>query len=174
MSSNSSCVHKLTRVVIKAWRAAMESKGLRVNMKKPKFPVHCVNFDVPEHSCVNSKCGNSSIKCSRSKLGVNKKCKGITSRLAADPGYVWPKRYQQLNWKVYNGLSFFCNFPKYQSLFNLKVYDIYFIKCWAQFPPATHIHAWCVRKQNPRKTSKHQHKTTNCLGQIIRLLHREH
>ena len=69
---------------LKAWKASMESKGLRVNMKKTKFMVSGVDLDVLQKSgkypcavCCKSV-GNNSIECLQCKLWFHKRCSGIT------------------------------------------------------------------------------------------------
>ena len=86
------CVSKL-----KTWKAGMEGKGLRVNMKKTKFLVSGVGLDVLKNSgkfpCATCRTGVgvNSILCSQCKLWVHKKCSGITGPLTADPAYVCPR-----------------------------------------------------------------------------------
>ena len=86
------CVTKL-----RAWKAGMESKGLRVNMKKTKIMVSGIGLDVLKDSgrypCAvcRSGVGNNSIECSQCKMWVHKKCSGITRPLVADPDYVCPR-----------------------------------------------------------------------------------
>ena len=63
------CISKL-----KAWKAGMESKGLRVNMRKTKFLVSVVGHDVLQKSCKYpcaiccSGVGRNSILCSQCML----------------------------------------------------------------------------------------------------------
>ena len=59
----------LRRGVLKAWKAGMESKGPRVNMKKNKFMVSGVDLDFLEtgkYPCAVSckGVGDNSIECS--------------------------------------------------------------------------------------------------------------
>ena len=83
------CISKL-----KASKAGMESKGLRVNIKKTMFMVSGVDLDVLKKSgkyfCAVwcKDVGNNSIKCSQCKLWVHKECSGITKRLEADAYYI--------------------------------------------------------------------------------------
>ena len=72
------CISKL-----KAWKAGMESKGIRVNMKKTKFLVSDDGQDVFQKSgkypcavCC-SGVGRNSILCSQCMLWVHKTCSGI-------------------------------------------------------------------------------------------------
>ena len=73
------CISKL-----RVWKAGMESKGLRVNMKKTKFLISGVGLsllqDSGEFPCVicRSGVGVNSIECSQCKLWVHKKCSGLT------------------------------------------------------------------------------------------------
>ena len=82
---------------IKAWKAVMESKGLRVNMKKTKFLVSGDDQDVLQKSgkypctvCCSGVSRNS-ILCSQCMLWVQKTCSGITRRLVEDPNYICPR-----------------------------------------------------------------------------------
>ena len=82
------CISKL-----KAWKAGMENKGLRVNMKKTKFLVSGKGNDVlkksGKHPCAVccSGVGKNSIQCSQCMLWVHQKCSGL-KRVVADPNYV--------------------------------------------------------------------------------------
>ena len=77
------------------WKAGMESKWLRVNMKK-KFLVSGNDQDVLQKSgkclCAVSCSGDcrNSILCSQCMLWVHKTCSGITKRLVTDPNYICP------------------------------------------------------------------------------------
>jgi len=68
------CISKL-----RVWKAGMESKGLRVNMKKTKFLISGVGLnllqDSGEFPCsiCHSGVGVNSIECSQCKLWVHKK-----------------------------------------------------------------------------------------------------
>jgi len=83
------CISKL-----RVWKAGMESKGLRVNMKKTKFLISGVSLNLLQDSSefpyaiCRSGVGVNSIECSQCKLWVHKKCSGLTSRLVADPEFV--------------------------------------------------------------------------------------
>ena len=75
------CISKL-----KAWKAGVESKGLRVNMKMTKFLVSGDGHDglgesgkYPCAVCC-SGVGRNSILCSQCMLWVHKTCSGITKR----------------------------------------------------------------------------------------------
>ena len=68
----------------------MESKGLRVNMKKTKFMVSgpgldllCDSGALPCAVCP-SGVGVNSIQCSQCMYWVHKKCSGVRGRLAED------------------------------------------------------------------------------------------
>ena len=86
------CIAKL-----KAWKAGMEEKGLRVNMKKTKFMVTGPGLDLLRDSggfpCAvcRTGVGVNSIQCSQCKLWVHKKCSGIRGKLMHDPGYTCPR-----------------------------------------------------------------------------------
>ena len=90
--SQEECISKL-----KAWKAGMESKGLRVNMKKTKFLISGTGLNVLKKSgkypCAvcRSGVGNNSIECSQCKMWVHKKCSGIARPLVADPDYICPR-----------------------------------------------------------------------------------
>ena len=83
------CISKL-----KVWKTGMESKGLRVNMKKTKFMVSGLGLDVlkdsGKHPCAvcRSGVGDNSIQCSQCRFWVHKKCSGISGRIVADADYV--------------------------------------------------------------------------------------
>ena len=78
-----------------AWKAGMEIKGLRVNMKKSKCLVSGVGYDVlkqpSKYPCAVycSGVGNKSIQCSQCMLWVLNRCSGITKRLVANPNYIF-------------------------------------------------------------------------------------
>ena len=81
------CISKL-----KAWKAGMESKGLRVNIKKTKFLVSGEGHDVlqksgmyPRAVCL-SGVGSNSIQCTQCMQWVHKT--GIKKKLVADPNYI--------------------------------------------------------------------------------------
>ena len=81
---------------VKAWKEAMEAKGLRVNMGKTKFMASGVDLDVlhdtgkfPCAVC-RSGVGTSSILCVGCKHWVHKKCSGLKS-LVKDPTYQCPR-----------------------------------------------------------------------------------
>ena len=86
------CITKL-----KAWKSGMESKGLRVNMKKTKIMVSGLGLnelkDSGKFPCAvcRSGVGRNSIKCSKCKMWVHKKCSGIAEKLKANPEYVCPR-----------------------------------------------------------------------------------
>ena len=82
---------------LKVWKAGMEQKGLRVNMKKTKFLISGSGLDVVKDSgkfpCAVCRkgVGANSILCSGCHLWVHKKCSGIHGRLSADPSFVCPR-----------------------------------------------------------------------------------
>ena len=82
---------------LKAWKSAMEKKGLRVNMTKTKFLISGVGLDVLKDSgkfpCAvcRSGVGNNSIQCSRCKLWVHKRCSSLKGRLVQDTQYACPR-----------------------------------------------------------------------------------
>ena len=86
------CITKL-----KAWKANMEEKGLRVNMKKTKILVSGLGLDQLQNSgkypCAVCRRGvrSNSIRCSQCKFWVHKKCCGIVGRLSADPEFFYPR-----------------------------------------------------------------------------------
>ena len=90
--SKEECIAKL-----KAWKAGMESKGLRVNMRKTKILISGAGLDVLKDSgkfpCAvcRSGVGRNSIFCRLCELWVHKNCSGITGRLVPDPDYVCPR-----------------------------------------------------------------------------------
>ena len=90
------CITKL-----KAWKDGMESKGLRVNMKKTKLMISGPGLDLLRDSSAfpcavcRSGVGVNSIECSQCKLWVHKKCSGIKGRLTANPDYVCPRCLDQ-------------------------------------------------------------------------------
>ena len=72
----------------------MESKGLRVDMKKTKFLVPGDDHDVfqksgkyPCAACC-SGVGKNPILCSQCMLWVYKTCSAISKRLVEDPNYI--------------------------------------------------------------------------------------
>ena len=78
---------------LKTWKAAMEKKGLRVNMTKTKFLISGVGLDVLKDTgkfpCAicRSGVGNNSIQCSRCKLWVHKRCSSLKGCLVQDTQY---------------------------------------------------------------------------------------
>ena len=82
---------------VKAWKAKLEAKGLRVNLPKTKLMISGLGLDVLKDSgkypCAvcRSGVGANSIECSHCKLWVHKKCSGISGSLTADPGYTCPR-----------------------------------------------------------------------------------
>ena len=82
---------------LKAWKAAMEKKGLRVNMPKLKFLISGVGLDVLKDTgkfpCTvcRSGVGNNSIQCSRCKLWVHKWCSSLKGRLVQNTQYTCPR-----------------------------------------------------------------------------------
>ena len=86
------CITKL-----KVWKANMEEKGLRVNMKKTKILVSGLGLeqlqDSGKYPCAmcRREVRSNTIRCSHCKLWVHKKCCGIAGRLSADPEFVCPK-----------------------------------------------------------------------------------
>ena len=86
------CITKL-----KAWKSGMESKGLRVNMKKTKFMICGSGLNLLRNSgafpcsVCRSGVGVNSIQCSECSLWVHKKCSGLKGRLTAKPDYVCPR-----------------------------------------------------------------------------------
>ena len=86
------CISKL-----KAWKTGMESKGLRIIMKKRKFQFSGLGRDVLKDSGKNpctvclTKVGAKVIQCSQCQFWVHMKCSGICGRIVADAGYVCPR-----------------------------------------------------------------------------------
>ena len=86
------CITKL-----KAWKANMEEKSLRVNMKKTKILVSGLGLDQLQDSvkypCAVCRRGvrSNSIRCSQCKLWVHKISCGIAGRLSADPEFSCPR-----------------------------------------------------------------------------------
>ena len=82
---------------LKAWKAGMEEKGLRVNMKKTKFLISAAGQDVLRDTgrfpCAVCRkgVGANSIVCSSCKHWVHKRCSGIRGKLSEDPEYVCPR-----------------------------------------------------------------------------------
>ena len=89
--SQEECISRL-----KAWKAGMESKGLRVNMKKTKFLISGPDLDVLKDSgkypCAVCRrgVGSNSIQCSKCNLWVHRKCTNIpkNQKIVADPNFV--------------------------------------------------------------------------------------
>ena len=85
------------KLKLKAWKAGMESKGLRFNMKKTKFMVSGVDLDVLQKSgkypCAVCCKGvsNDSIKCLQCKLWVRKRYSSITGWLVNAWNYTCPR-----------------------------------------------------------------------------------
>ena len=81
----------------KAWKLALENKGLHVNTKKTKFMVsdveHSLLRDSGAYPCAvcRSGVGANSIRCSVCSFWVHKKCSGIVSRLKPDADYKCPR-----------------------------------------------------------------------------------
>lgn len=86
------CVSKL-----KAWKAGLEGRGLRINFMKTKFLFSGRGLDVLKDSgkfpCAVCRCGvgNNSILCSLCNMWVHKRCSGIKGRLTINPDYVCPR-----------------------------------------------------------------------------------
>ena len=86
------CIDKL-----KAWKDGMESRGLRVNMKKTKLMISGPGLnllrDSGSHPCAvcRTGVGVNSIQCCRCKLWVHKKCCGIKGKISPNPDYVCPR-----------------------------------------------------------------------------------
>ena len=82
---------------LKAWKAATEKKGLRVDMSKTKFLISGVGLDVLKDTgkfpCAvcSSGVGNNSIQCSRCKLWVHKRCSSLKGRLVQKTQYACPR-----------------------------------------------------------------------------------
>ena len=80
----------------KAWKAGMESKGLRVNMKRTKPMVSGDGHDLLKKSWKSVLsavvvCRSNSIPCSQCMLLVHKKCSHSTKRLIAKENCVCPR-----------------------------------------------------------------------------------
>ena len=82
---------------LKVWKEGIESKGLRVNIKKTKHMVWGPRLDLLRDSgafpCAvcRSGVGVNSIQCSQCMYLVHKNCSGVRGRLAEDPDYVCPR-----------------------------------------------------------------------------------
>ena len=78
---------------LKQWKNGMESKGLRVNMKKTKIMISGSNFGTLKDSgrfpCAvcRSGVGKNSILCHGCSHWVHKKCTGIVGRLVDVPSF---------------------------------------------------------------------------------------
>ena len=78
---------------LKQWKNGMESKGLRVNMKKTKIMISGPQLgtlkDTGKFPCAvcRTGVGKNSIFCYGCSMWVHKKCSGITSRLKEDHLY---------------------------------------------------------------------------------------
>ena len=87
--SHEECVSRL-----KEWKAAMEAKGLHVNMPKTKMLISGHGLDILRDSgtypCAVCRKGvqRNSILCSQCQFWVHKKCSDISGRLKADPNFV--------------------------------------------------------------------------------------
>ena len=79
---------------LSVWKAGMESKGLRVNMKKTKVMISGPNLgtlkDSGEHPCgvCRKGVGVNSIFCPGCAHWIHKKCSGIRGRLTPDPSFM--------------------------------------------------------------------------------------
>ena len=86
---------------LKGWKDGMESKGLRVNMKKTKLLITGPGLnllrDAGAYPCAvcRSGVGVNSIECTQCKLWVHKKCSGIKGRITSNPDYVCPRCMDQ-------------------------------------------------------------------------------
>jgi hypothetical protein len=86
------CVTKL-----EVWKSSMETKGLRVNMKKTKLMVSgswlVILRDSSAFPCAVCRSGvkENSIQCSQCNLWVHKKCSDVGGRLVANPDYICPR-----------------------------------------------------------------------------------
>ena len=86
------CIAKL-----KNWKDGMESKGLRVNMRKTKLMISGHGLDLLRDSgafpCAvcRTGVGTNSIQCSRCSFWVHKKCCGFKGKITANPDYVCPR-----------------------------------------------------------------------------------
>ncbi|KAI8496011.1 hypothetical protein Bbelb_264270 [Branchiostoma belcheri] len=82
---------------LKAWKLNMESKGLRVNMKKTKIMISGQGLnilrDTGSFPCAvcRSGVGVNSILCTECVFWVHKKCCGIRGSLSAVRNYVCPR-----------------------------------------------------------------------------------
>ena len=87
--SHEECVRRL-----KEWKAAMEAKGLQVNMPKTKMLISGHGLDILRDSgtypCAVCPKGiqRNTILCSHCQLCVHKKCSDISGRLPVDPNFV--------------------------------------------------------------------------------------
>jgi hypothetical protein len=76
---------------LKAWKRGMESKGLKVNMRKTKLVVSGPGLDILRDSgafqCAVCRSGvrENSIKCSKCNLWVHKKCSDVRGRREVNP-----------------------------------------------------------------------------------------
>ena len=84
-------------ILIASSLEAMESKDLRVNMKKTQFMVSGLGMDALRDSgnfpctACHSGIGANSILCTQCNLSVHKKCSKIPGRATTpNPGYVCP------------------------------------------------------------------------------------
>ena len=82
---------------IRAWKKAMEDKGLRASMPKTKCMISGDGLDVLKDSgkypCAVCRkgVGRNSICCTQCLFWVHKKCSQISGRLKLDPDYVCPR-----------------------------------------------------------------------------------
>ena len=83
--------------MLKAWRAGMKSRGLRVIMKKPKFLVSGDGHEVLQKyvKYLSAVCcsgvGRNSTLCSQCMVWVHKMCGGITKWLFKEPKHFCPR-----------------------------------------------------------------------------------
>ena len=82
---------------IRAWKKAMEDKGLRASMPKTKCMISGDGLDMLKDSgkypCAVCRkgVGRNSICCTQCLFWVHKKCSQISGRLKLDPDYVCPR-----------------------------------------------------------------------------------
>ena len=75
------------------WKSSLESRTLRVSMKKTKIMISGPNLNPPrdsgKHPCgiCRKDVSRSSIFCNSCKHLVHKKCTNILGRLSADPSF---------------------------------------------------------------------------------------
>ena len=91
---------------LSVWKAGMESKGLRVNMKKTKVMISGPNLgtlkDSGEHPCgvCRKGVGVNSIFCPGCAHWIHKKCSGIRGRLTPDPSFMVSGHSLSYRWKA--------------------------------------------------------------------------